>query len=174
MSNRDRAAHSLGVAKLMARLAGDVGVDQGEAFPAGWLHDVGYCAAGDEDHARVGASMLRRGFRARSRIAAVVRSHGAPIDGDYGDHIIIGRLLALLDVCDMSVSSDGMLVSFDERRTCVTSRHGSGSEQAKGFDETLEQVRETRTWSLMEPALELLLADDSKRDVAGWPDEVEA
>lgn len=35
MSNRDRAAHSLGVAKLMARLAGDVGGRPRRGVPRG-------------------------------------------------------------------------------------------------------------------------------------------
>ncbi len=131
-----RWAHSQGVARRAARIAGAFPAKDGELLvAAAWLHDIGYAAALRDTgmHQIDGARYLaRRGVP--WRVCALVAHHaGAAAVADLLDlgeqlSVFSDEPTAIRDAlwyCDMTTSPDGTEVSFGDRMTELRRRRAA-------------------------------------------------
>lgn len=129
----ERAAHSLAVAKKMryAVVAENLPISPSDAFLIGFLHDIGYeFAPTQEEHARVGGEILRGiGFPYWKEVCY----HGIPQD-EYES-----RLLALLNLVDMTTAPTGEPISVEDRLREICKRYGKDSKQANDARELIKQ-----------------------------------
>lgn len=120
---KNRLKHSHGVAKKMRKLALDHSkhfkYSAEELFLLGLLHDIGYALTENtKEHAEVGGLFLKEeGFP----LWEETYYHGL-IQDDYSSNE-----LALLNFCDMTISSDGTEVTIEERIEDIASRYGKDS-----------------------------------------------
>lgn len=134
----NRALHSLGVARLMRRLAPSLGLDADEMALLGWLHDFGYMLGDPDMHAET--------------LGRLLGSYGYPYAGEVQRHGSVERIDwsspvdVLLNGCDMSVSGDGRLVSFGERLVDVAARWGAGSRRVAECRRVCARLGESGLW----------------------------
>lgn len=123
--DQDRVNHIYGVARHCYHIAMVMwGLEElaQELFALGMLHDIGYAFAEPKDHARVGSwIMARTGFDCCGEI----RKHGIYISPD-GERTQ-SKSLITLDLADFLTSSDGNIVTAQERIDGMVVRYGEGS-----------------------------------------------
>ncbi|MFD9866865.1 HD domain-containing protein [Streptomyces niveus] len=135
-----RWAHSQGVARRAAEVAGLLGNDAELLTSAAVLHDVGYAPrlALTGFHALDGARFLRDVHAADERLVRLVANHSlALLEADErGLRDVLEAEFPLLDdqrlvdalvYCDMTTTPDGGVTSVDARLAEITARYGSES-----------------------------------------------
>ena len=154
----NRALHSLGVSRLMYRLAPDIGLSSEEMSLLGWLHDFGYMLGAPDAHARtMGCLLSVQGY---SHAGAVAR-HGdlELIDWSRPEDI-------LLNGCDMSIAGDGHLVSFSERLSDVANRWGEQSSRVSMCRGVCSRLEKSAVWRRVTPKIDSLLGSAPR--VESW------
>ena len=125
MISDNRLFHSIGVARMMKRLAMCFRPNDTEfaesMFLLGLLHDVGYEFTDDVvQHAKIGGDILIHcGFR----YADCVAVHGYVTNDVFSDELYI------LNLADMIIGSDGKICTFDDRLDYIKNRYGAESKQ---------------------------------------------
>lgn len=154
----NRALHSLGVSRLMYRLAPDIGLSSWEMSLLGWIHDFGYMLGDPDAHAGIMGNLLSsRGCF----LAGAVARHGDPklIDWSRPEDI-------LLNGCDMSVAGDGHLVSFSERLSDVANRWGEQSSRVLMCREVCFRLEKSAVWQRVAPKIDDMLGSAPR--VESW------
>lgn len=135
----NRTLHCRGVALKMQTDGAKLGLDPNEAFLVGWLHDAGYSCGDNRTHAKKAGLLLKRnGYRYWKE----VYSHGTP-DG------LFSSMGVLLNIADMSISSQGAEVSFGKRLEDVIVRYGIESLQYKECSEMVSLLVQTPEWKTL-------------------------
>lgn len=130
-----RMAHSLGVARLMYRLARERGYDESfakQCWLVGYLHDIGYeFSARNVEHAFVGGELLSE---SDYRFASEVSMHGAT----NVEHRSI--VLDLLNEADLRVDSNGDEVHVEHRLDDIAFRYGKESNEYRNARQLAKEV----------------------------------
>ncbi|MFJ6568808.1 HD domain-containing protein [Streptomyces sp. NPDC091292] len=135
-----RWAHSQGVARRAAEVAGILGDDGELLASAAVLHDVGYAPrlAVTGFHPLDGARFLRDEHKADERLVRLVANHSlALLEADErglrkvleAEFPLLGdqRLVDALIYCDMTTTPDGEVTSVEARLAEITARYGADS-----------------------------------------------
>ncbi|WP_405913025.1 HD domain-containing protein [Streptomyces sp. NBC_00963] len=135
-----RWAHSQGVARRAAEVAGVLGDDAELLTSAAVLHDVGYAPrlAATGFHPLDGARFLRDIHAADDRLVRLVANHSLALleAEERGLRDVLEAEFPLLDdqrlvdalvYCDMTTTPDGEETSVDARLAEITARYGSDS-----------------------------------------------
>ena len=120
-----KAAHSLGVGKLMYYLAKEKGWKEEkcqEMFVLGYLHDVGYEFTDNEYHALTGAEILAF---SDYKYCKEIMFHGSLQKSFCSEE------LDLLNIADLHIDSNGNFVSIRRRLKDIAERYGIMSSQHK-------------------------------------------
>lgn len=120
----ERLKHSIEVARLMKKMAEEIGWTQEkceEMFLLGYLHDIGYEFSEQQgDHASVGGIMLKR---QKYKYWQEVFFHGK-LNAEY-----TSEELTMLNIADMNIDSKGHNVGIKERLKDIAVRYGEKSKQ---------------------------------------------
>nr|WTB32247.1 HD domain-containing protein [Streptomyces sp. NBC_00830] len=135
-----RWAHSQGVARRAAELAGVLGDDADLLASAAVLHDVGYAPrlAATGFHPLDGARFLRDVHAADERLVRLVANHSLALleAEERGLRDVLEAEFPLLDdqrlvdalvYCDMTTTPDGGITSAEARLAEITDRYGADS-----------------------------------------------
>lgn len=135
-----RWAHSQGVGRRAAELAGALGDDADLLVSAAVLHDVGYAPrlAVTGFHPLDGARFLRDVHGADERLVRLVANHSLALleAEERGLRDVLEAEFPLLDdhqlvdalvYCDMTTTPDGELTAAEDRLAEITGRYGADS-----------------------------------------------
>jgi hypothetical protein len=128
----------------MAENAYKYGLDSGEMFVLGLLHDIGYLN-GREGHEMSGYALLD-GMGLNKRFTNAILLHGS------NPHTLtdVSPELRLLYEADMSIDKDGKLVGFKGRLKDIKERYGADSIAYKTASDTVDYLKEQNDKDLLE------------------------
>lgn len=131
----NRLHHLLGVARRAYNIAKEMGKDEDfcrRCFMLGWLHDVGYeFAETQAEHSDVSADLLN--LVTDEVAATAIRDHGRLPQQETDEYTI-------LNIADMTVSSEGNEVPCAERMHGIKEKYGADSWQYLGSCDVCRQV----------------------------------
>ena len=111
--------------------------EQQKYFMIGFLHDIGYrFSTIQTEHNAIGAQMLHDVGVVNS-VLIPISEHGKP------KPLNINKDIVILNIADMTTSSDGQKVTFDERMAGIEKRYGKNSKQ---YIEAVEVWKNSEKW----------------------------